>query len=170
MVKVPQGQFTPLADALCWVVHHLTREGGRADPVSVQTSLTTAFPTLTTPDPTHIHTTLSSLIRQCKVFYSGTSYGIVQPDTYQPRSTDPLGHGGVHPNTCHSRHAIPKAVVSPKGDSIPAPPGSVHAVAQTDLAELITGVTQPSDIVITPTYPGAVLTFFLSYLFHHQNP
>ncbi|KAK4299268.1 hypothetical protein Pmani_028443 [Petrolisthes manimaculis] len=149
MVKVPQGQFTPLADALCWVVHHLTREGGRADPGAVQAALTTAFPTLTTPDPTHIHTTLSCLIRQCKVYYSGTSYGIVNPDTYQPRPTDPLCHGGVHPLL-----VVPRAALSPRGNGVPAPAGSAHAVAQTDLAELITGVAQPSDTIITPTYPG----------------
>lgn len=127
---VPQGQFTPLADALCWVVHHLTREGCKAGAEAVREALEVSFPTMMTPSPSHVHATLSSLIQQCKVFYTGATYGIVQPGTYRP------------------------SLASPAEAPVLVRDGLVNAAAQTDLAELITGAAHSSDTVITPTLAG----------------
>ncbi|MPC14620.1 Storkhead-box protein 1 [Portunus trituberculatus] len=125
-----RGQFTPLADALCWVVHHLTREGCKAGAEAVREALESSFPTMMSPSPSHVHATLSSLIQQCKVYYTGATYGIVQPGTYLPSITP--------------------------GDEAPvlAKEGFVSVAAQTDLAELITGAAHASDTVIIPTLSG----------------
>lgn len=132
---VPQGQFTPLADALCWVVHHLTRDGCKAGAEAVREALEVSFPTMMAPAPSHVHATLSSLIQQCKVYYTGTTYGIVQPGTYRP-------------------HLAPPAVPPPATSPAIMRDGMMTSAAQTDLAELITGAAQTSDRVVTPTLPG----------------
>ena len=136
---MPQGQFTPLADALCWVVHHLTREGFKAGAEAVREALESSFPTMMSPSPSHVHATLSSLIQQCKVYYTGATYGIVQPGTYLPSLT--LGD---------------EAPVLPKE-------GFVSVAAQTDLAELITGTTHASDTVIIPSLPGVFCRPWICY-------
>lgn len=132
---VPQGQFTPLADALCWVVHHLTRDGCKAGAEAVREALEVSFPTMMPPVPSHVHAILSSLIQQCKVYYTGTTYGIVQPGTYRPFLAPP---------------AAPPSATSP----VMMRDGMMTSAAQTDLAELITGAAQSSDRVIAPTLPG----------------
>ncbi|XP_045127770.1 uncharacterized protein LOC123514185 isoform X2 [Portunus trituberculatus] len=147
---VPQGQFTPLADALCWVVHHLTREGCKAGAEAVREALESSFPTMMSPSPSHVHATLSSLIQQCKVYYTGATYGIVQPGTYLPSITP--------------------------GDEAPvlAKEGFVSVAAQTDLAELITGAAHASDTVIIPTLSDELSgrklkgTLDTMHLSHHQ--
>ncbi|XP_042242467.1 uncharacterized protein LOC121879763 isoform X1 [Homarus americanus] len=156
VVKVPQGQFTPLADALCWVIYRLTKDGGRAEAETVQASLTTTFPSLNAPDPAHVHTVLSNLIRQCKVYYTGHSYGIVHPDTYQLTSVpekSPDTSFALSLATPSTRH--PLACLDSANHMCIG--GMSHSAAQTDLAELITGSAQPSDKVIipTPTPPGS---------------
>ncbi|XP_071536553.1 uncharacterized protein ko isoform X2 [Panulirus ornatus] len=171
VVSVPQGQFTPLADALCWVIHRLTKDGGCAEADAVQAYLTTAFPNLNAPDPAHVHTTLSNLIRQCKVYYSGHSYGIVQPHTYQLTAmsglTLPSTSLTLSPIALSSSHLLMDAVEEccrgsstlhqlmgagkecGQADFI-CEDGLSHAAVQTDLAELITGASQPTDVLITP--------------------
>lgn len=135
VAAVPQGQFTPLADALCWVVHHLTRDGCKAGAEAVREALEVSFPTMMPPAPSHVHAILSSLIQQCKVYYTGTTYGIVQPGTYRPFFAPP---------------ATPPSASSP----VMMRDGMMTSAAQTDLAELITGTAQSSDRVVTPTLLG----------------
>lgn len=211
VVSVPQVQFTPLADALCWVILRLTQNGGQAEAETVRDALMAAFPNLNTPDTSHIHATLSNLIRQCKVYYSGSSYGIVQPDTYRPvavcdgspssasvsslpafsasqqlrngtsslrHSTAELmspaisctsqklqGNSNSSSRMQHCAASLMSPVMSctshPLQDSISIKnkDGTSDAAVQTNLAELITGVTQHSYKVITPTPPGRLPSY-----------
>ncbi|XP_045594906.2 serine/arginine repetitive matrix protein 5 isoform X1 [Procambarus clarkii] len=161
VVKVPQGQFTPLGDALCWVIHKLTRDGGHAEAETVRTTLAATFPSLVAPDLAHIHATLSNLIRQCKVFYTGHSYGIVQPNTYQPMAVpdkSPSISFTLSP-TGSSSHPLLAGIDKTHlcGAESMCKGNVCHAAAQTDLVELITGSSQPSDKIITPspTPPGS---------------
>lgn len=156
-VRVPQGQFTPLADALCWVIHRLTKDGGCAEADAVQALLTTTFPNLNAPDPAHVHTTLSNLIQHCKVYYSGHSYGIVQPHTYQVTavpSTLPSSSFTLSCTASSTSQQLMDAGTDCSGADVVCEDGISHAAVQTDLAELITGASQPSDILITPKPPG----------------
>ncbi|XP_066943838.1 uncharacterized protein knockout [Macrobrachium rosenbergii] len=159
MTAVPQGHFTPLADALCWVIHRLTEGGGTADPETLHSTLNATFPSLTTPDSTIIHATLSSLIHQRKVYHSGRSYGIVQPNTYQltpiigasesPCSAEFPSHT-FHRGSSHSL-LEPASHSSSLGSAhLIVKDGLCHAIVQTNLAELITGATLPTDKIITP--------------------
>ncbi|XP_064114199.1 uncharacterized protein LOC135220713 [Macrobrachium nipponense] len=159
MTAVPQGHFTPLADALCWVIHRLTEGGGTADPETLHSTLNASFPSLTTPDSAIIHATLSSLIHQRKVYHSGRSYGIVQPNTYQltpvigasenPCSAEFPAHT-FHRGSSHSL-LDPASHNSSLGSShLIVKDGLCHAIVQTNLAELITGATLPTDKIITP--------------------
>ncbi|XP_053654889.2 uncharacterized protein ko isoform X1 [Cherax quadricarinatus] len=155
VVTVPQGQFTPLGDALCWVIHRLTRDGGRAEAEAVRATLAITFPSLVAPDAAHIHSTLSNLIRQCKVFYTGHSYGIVQPNTYLLTAVPDKSPGNSHTlsPTGSSSHPFPGVINKPHlcGTNAMCSDNLSHAAAQTDLAELITGSSQPADKLITPS-------------------
>ncbi|KAK7065474.1 hypothetical protein SK128_002966 [Halocaridina rubra] len=158
MVPVPQGHFTPLAEALCWVIHRLTKSGGLADSESVNSTLTASFPTLNIPNATIIHATLSNLIHQRKVYHSGKSYGIVQPNTYQ---FSPANNLFASPSQAKLSPLNGRQVISqPVQDSADFKPliggaqlikqGRLcHAIVQTNLVELITGATLPTDKIIT---------------------
>ncbi|CAG0913448.1 unnamed protein product [Notodromas monacha] len=65
---VPQGQFTPLPDALCWVIHDLLHsESGTATLDRILASLGDYFPETVRPSKDLIYVTLGKLIRERKV-------------------------------------------------------------------------------------------------------
>ncbi|XP_068233002.1 uncharacterized protein ko [Palaemon carinicauda] len=163
MVALPQGHFTPLADALCWVIHRLTEGGGTADTETLHSTLNASFPSLTTPDSTIIHATLSSLIHQRKVYHSGKSYGIVHPDTYQ---LTPLIGASASPCPAeypsHVFRGSSHSLLDPANNNaslgsahLIVKDGLCHAIVQTNLAELITGATLPTDKIIIPKPRGS---------------
>jgi hypothetical protein len=68
---VPQGQFTPLPDALCWVIHDLVqRKDSAHNPATLDrilASLDDYFPDNVRPSKDLIYVTLGKLIRDRKV-------------------------------------------------------------------------------------------------------
>ncbi|CAG0891810.1 unnamed protein product [Cyprideis torosa] len=83
MTYVPQGQFTPLPDAICWVIHDLTMGHGprRASFRAISRELREVFPDTVRPRESLIHATLQKLIRERKVFQAQDGYGIVTPSS-----------------------------------------------------------------------------------------
>ncbi|CAG0888423.1 unnamed protein product [Darwinula stevensoni] len=88
MTSVPQGQFTPLPDALCWVIHDLTSTSTFPSSSSTCTledihrALVDIFPDTVRPSRDLIYATLGKLIRERKVYHTQGGYGIVNPSTY----------------------------------------------------------------------------------------
>ncbi|ROT74783.1 putative GPI-anchored adhesin-like protein PGA55 isoform X2 [Penaeus vannamei] len=141
MTTVPQSQFTPLGDALCWVIHRLRETAGVAEAEAVRASLSAHFPSLVLPDAELVHAALSTLIRQRKVYHNGATYGIVQPlDAFY----QPLVHAPADRLLPRDAPAAPAADEAPRD-------GLCHAAVQTDLAELITGSAGPRDAVLRPS-------------------
>ncbi|XP_063612005.1 uncharacterized protein LOC134785574 [Penaeus indicus] len=141
MTTVPQSQFTPLGDALCWVIHRLRETAGVAEAEAVRASLSAHFPSLVLPDADLVHAALSTLIRQRKVYHNGVTYGIVQPlDAFY----QPLVHAAADRPLPRDAPAAPAAEEAARD-------GACHAAVQTDLAELITGSAGPRDAVLRPS-------------------
>ena len=94
-----KGQFTPLCEALCWIINKLEshrvatnnlqensihQNESITDVSSIQKALLEYFPNINPPEPNLIYAALTDLIRQRKVFHASNGYGIVQPNTYLP--------------------------------------------------------------------------------------
>ncbi|XP_042878052.1 uncharacterized protein LOC122257063 isoform X2 [Penaeus japonicus] len=141
MTTVPQSQFTPLGDALCWVIHRLRETAGVAEAEAVRASLNAHFPSLVLPDADVVHAALSTLIRQRKVYHTGVTYGIVQPldAFYQPLVQ------------VAADRTLPRDAPAELAADGPLRDGACHAAVQTDLAELITGSAGPRDAVLRPS-------------------
>ena len=66
--SLPQSQFTPLPEALCWVVLELTSAGQPASLEAVRAALQRSFPTvMETPSEHTIYDALAKLMQERKV-------------------------------------------------------------------------------------------------------
>lgn len=81
MSPVVRGQFTPLGPALLWV---LLQEGGRDVSLGrVRSALASHFPLMALPDAVTTHTALRDLIRQRRVYNTGSGYCLVTAQSYK---------------------------------------------------------------------------------------
>lgn len=64
---IPQGQFTPLPEALCWVILDLTSSGQAAVLDNIRDALHVAFPDMQTPTKEMVYDTLAKLMSDRKV-------------------------------------------------------------------------------------------------------
>lgn len=83
---ISQSQFTPLPEALCWVIWELNLAERSTALDDVTAALGNAFPDLVPPSNKVVYDTLGKLIRERKIFYNGKGYGVVTPDTYRKTS------------------------------------------------------------------------------------
>nr|SVE76603.1 EOG090X0BW7 [Daphnia longispina] len=83
---ISQSQFTPLPEALCWVIWELNLAERSTALDDVTAALGNAFPDLVPPSNKVVYDTLGKLIRDRKIFYNGKGYGVVTPDTYRKTS------------------------------------------------------------------------------------
>lgn len=73
---ISQGQFTPLPEALCWVVLDLTASGQVAVLETIRAALHVAFPEMERPSKDLVYDTLAKLMADRKVSY----WLLLQPD------------------------------------------------------------------------------------------
>nr|SVE93218.1 EOG090X0BW7 [Moina brachiata] len=128
---ISQGQFTPLPEALCWVVWELSLAERSTTLDDVTAALGNAFPDLVPPANKIIYDTLGKLIRDRKIFYNGKGYGVVTPDTYRKTAVVENGEKGL---LLTSEEALARA----HGTVESYPQGNVvHKAIQTNLVDVI---------------------------------
>lgn len=71
--SIPQGQFTPLPEALCWIIFDLTSAGQPAVIEAIIAALTIAFPDIQRPSHDLVYDTLAKLMSEKKVSFQFTS-------------------------------------------------------------------------------------------------
>ena len=64
---LPQGQFTPLPEALCWVILDLTSSGQAAVLERIRAALHVAFPDIQRPSQEMVYDALAKLMAERKV-------------------------------------------------------------------------------------------------------
>jgi hypothetical protein len=64
---LPQGQFTPLPEALCWVILDLTSSGQAAVLERIRSALQVAFPDIQRPSQEIVYDALAKLMAERKV-------------------------------------------------------------------------------------------------------
>ncbi|XP_071039035.1 uncharacterized protein [Parasteatoda tepidariorum] len=89
MSLVSQTQFAPLPEALCKAVYDLTSEGFVASIPVISKKLKSAFPELILPSENILCKTLGTLIKERKLFHTGSGYAVVTPDTFRLLAMSP---------------------------------------------------------------------------------
>ncbi|XP_054706947.1 storkhead-box protein 2-like [Uloborus diversus] len=89
MNLVAQTQFAPLPEALCKVVYDLTSEGITASMSVISKRLKTSFPEIMVPSDDILYKTLGTLIRERKLYHTGSGYSVVTPDTFRLLAMSP---------------------------------------------------------------------------------
>lgn len=69
MSKVRQAGFTPLADAVCWVILQLGSSGQNAVLDSIRSAIISSFPAMQQPTSNLLYDTLADLMANNKVIY-----------------------------------------------------------------------------------------------------
>jgi len=64
---ISQGQFTPLPEALCWIILDMTASGQAAVMESICSTLEAAFPDMQKPSEQLVYDTLAKLMTEKKV-------------------------------------------------------------------------------------------------------
>ncbi|XP_035226584.1 storkhead-box protein 2-like [Stegodyphus dumicola] len=90
MIPVAQTQFAPLSEALCKVVADLNGEQIPATTSSIKAKLEENFPEMQVPSEDILYKTLGGLIKERKLYHTGSGYFVVSQDTYRQRSVSPL--------------------------------------------------------------------------------
>lgn len=68
VVKVRQGGFTPLPDAVCWAILELGASGRTANLETIRRALASSFPAMEQPSSQIIYDTLADLMAYNKVY------------------------------------------------------------------------------------------------------
>lgn len=66
---ISQGQFTPLPEALCWIILDMTASGQAAVMESICSTLEVAFPDIQKPSKQLVYDTLAKLMAEKKVSF-----------------------------------------------------------------------------------------------------
>ncbi|KAJ8318478.1 hypothetical protein KUTeg_003569 [Tegillarca granosa] len=89
MQVIPQTQFIPLPEILCLVILELNNQRVVATLNTIQERLLKCYSETETPNLQVLYDTLGSLIRERKVFHTGSGYFVVTPDTYRLPTDNP---------------------------------------------------------------------------------
>ncbi|KAL3877588.1 hypothetical protein ACJMK2_035284 [Sinanodonta woodiana] len=89
MQVIPQTQFIPLPEALCLIIMDLNNRQILATLDVVRERLYQWYQGMHLPSDQLIYDTLGALIRERKVFHTGSGYFVVTPDTFRLPSDDP---------------------------------------------------------------------------------
>lgn len=153
---LPQGQFTPLPEALCWVILDLTSSGQAAVLERIRAALHVAFPDIQRPSQEMVYDALAKLTAERKVYQTSQGYFVVTPEK---RRRDSSHHHHHHRRHSHSRTAVPdasrqllmsteEALVYVHGEMQTIRDGDVtHQAVQTNLADVICG-GNPNDKIL----------------------
>ncbi|XP_064611920.1 uncharacterized protein LOC135475891 isoform X2 [Liolophura sinensis] len=145
MQVVPQTQFIPLPESLCLIIMDLNNNRIIATLDLIRERLAHCYgPDMQLPNDQLIYDTLGQLIRERKVFHTGSGYFVVTPDTYRLRTDDhsqtygtamvqyhpmyiPVPHFSHLPPGYHANRAAQMRTIScqTKGESDPPSRGRV---------------------------------------------
>ncbi|RZF39779.1 hypothetical protein LSTR_LSTR003440 [Laodelphax striatellus] len=150
---IAQGQFTPLPEALCWVILELTAKGHSAVIESIKTTLSDAFPDIQRPSHDVIYDTLAQLSAERKVYQTSAGYFVMTPEHRRLRSRSRTGGGGADKGGEESAGrqvlmSTEEAVAYVHGEMETLREGSLtHQAIQTNLADVICG-GNPADKIL----------------------
>ncbi|KAK3931827.1 Storkhead-box protein 1 [Frankliniella fusca] len=152
VLGVAQSQFTPLPEALCWVILELTSTGQAAVLPAILRALPRAFPAMTRPDSGLVYDALAKLSTDRKVYQTARGYFLVTPETRRRLAS--LQHHGAGARTGRGRRSMllsnEEAIVMVHGDMQTERDGHrTHQCVQTNLADVICG-GNPEDKVLYP--------------------
>ncbi|XP_023722430.1 probable serine/threonine-protein kinase dyrk2 isoform X2 [Cryptotermes secundus] len=140
---LPQGQFTPLPEALCWVILDLTSSGQAAVLERIRSALQVAFPDIQRPSQEIVYDALAKLTTERKVYQTSQGYFVVTPEK---RRRDSSSHQRRHSRTVASDDSRPmlmsteEALAYVHGEMQTIRDGAVtHQAVQTNLADVICG-------------------------------
>ncbi|XP_026676845.1 TRIO and F-actin-binding protein isoform X1 [Diaphorina citri] len=139
--SIPQGQFTPLPEALCWIIFDLTSAGQPAVIEAIIAALTIAFPDIQRPSHDLVYDTLAKLMSEKKIYQTSQGYFVVTPETRRlgrtPTSSRRGTGGGSRRNFLMSAD---EAMTLVHGEMETTRDGIVtHQNIQTNLADVIMG-------------------------------
>ncbi|XP_067000816.2 uncharacterized protein ko [Anabrus simplex] len=161
---LPQGQFTPLPEALCWVILDLTSSGQAAVLERIRSALQVAFPDIEKPSPEIVYDALAKLMADRKVYQTSQGYFVVTPERRRRDSSQQRRHSRSHGGHSYTVAAAPEetresrqvlmsteeALAYVHGEMATIRDGDVtHQAVQTNLADVICG-GNPNDKVLYP--------------------
>nr|CAD7201519.1 unnamed protein product [Timema douglasi] len=105
MQPLTQGQFTPLPEALCWVILDLTSSGQAAVTDKICSALKSTFTDMESPSHEVVYDALAKLTQERKVYQTSRGYFVVTPEKRRRDS-----HSNRHRR--HSRSGNPASSLS----------------------------------------------------------
>ncbi|KAK9503333.1 hypothetical protein O3M35_011929 [Rhynocoris fuscipes] len=137
--KVRQAGFTPLADAVCWVILQLGSSGQNAVLDSIRSAIVTSFPAMQQPSTSLLYDTLADLMASNKVYQTSQGYFVATPDSLR------LGEA-VSNRPILLTHT--EAATMVHGEIITIREGAkTHQSIQTNLADVICGGNKSDKIL-----------------------
>ncbi|KAF6211409.1 hypothetical protein GE061_011921 [Apolygus lucorum] len=79
--KVRQASFTPLSDAVCWVILQLGAAGQIAVLDTIRSAIKSSFPSIEIPSTHQLYDTLADLTATNKVYQTAQGYFVATPDS-----------------------------------------------------------------------------------------
>lgn len=158
---ISQGQFTPLPEALCWVILEITSMGQSAVIETIKNTLNQVFPDIQRPSHDLIYDTLAQLSAERKLYQTSAGYFVMTPESRRLRShsrSRSSGRSGGHESPrVTSRQPLmstEEAVVFVHGEMETLRDGNLtHQAIQTNLADVICG-GNPNDKVLYGRIPS----------------
>nr|XP_018895806.1 PREDICTED: uncharacterized protein LOC109029682 [Bemisia tabaci] len=168
---ISQGQFTPLPEALCWVILDLTSSGQAAVLENIRATLRLAFPDMECPSEEIVYDALAKLMTDKVVYQTSRGYFVVTPETrrlyskYGSSSSSSLAGGGGGGRSRYARGPYEdgekplllspdEALVRALGDMETIRDGDLtHQAVQTNLADIICK-GNPNDKVLYARKPS----------------
>ncbi|XP_039293669.1 uncharacterized protein LOC111048098 isoform X2 [Nilaparvata lugens] len=157
---IAQGQFTPLPEALCWVILELTAKGHSAVIESIKSTLSDVFPDIQRPSHHVIYDTLAQLSAERKVYQTSAGYFVMTPENRRLRSRSRAdrdqeeGGGGGGGGGRQVLMSTEEAVAYVHGEMETLRDGSLtHQAIQTNLADVICG-GNPADKILYGRLPS----------------
>lgn len=146
---IPQGQFTPLPEALCWVILDLTSSGQAAVLDNIRDALHVAFPDMQTPTKEMVYDTLAKLMSERKIYQTSKGYFVVTPESRR------LGKDSCSQDESRSMlMSTEEAVAYMHGEMETIIDGErTHQAIQTNLADVICG-GNPNDKILYGRLPS----------------
>uniref|UniRef100_A0A8D8R416 Storkhead-box protein 1 n=1 Tax=Cacopsylla melanoneura TaxID=428564 RepID=A0A8D8R416_9HEMI len=153
--SIPQGQFTPLPEALCWIIFDLSSAGQPAVIEAIIAALTIAFPDIQRPSHDLVYDTLAKLMSEKKIYQTSQGYFVVTPETRRLGRTPTSSRRGTSSRGGRNFLMSPdEAMTLVHGEMETTRDGIVtHQNIQTNLADVIMG-GNANDKILYPR-PGA---------------
>lgn len=130
--QVRQTSFTPLPDAVCWVILQLSAASQNAVLDSIQSSLSSTFPEMEQPSRHILYDTLADLMADNKIYQTAQGYFVSNKENSR------LHHGEGGGRQVLLTHAEAAALAS--GEIVTIREGAkTHQAIQTNLADVICG-------------------------------